>query len=152
MAKPKTTTKTASTSNKIKTIASKKRTLSAEKAQAAEIKKLKAEIAQLRKDKEADRIADLTSRSRKSKTVFFREPKSGDSDVFFGYIVTKNPDGSEYIHKFSREEITSRFGSVYHQGYKFFVSKEEVAKRSENAKAQLEQKSVQSAAAEDAAC
>ena len=149
MAKPKTQTKTASTSSKIKTIASKKRTLTADQA---EIKELKAEIAKLQKESAVSRVADLTSRARKSKTVFFREPKSGDSDLFFGYIVTKNQDGSEYIHKFSREEITSRFGSVYHQGYKFFVSKENVAKRAEDAKAQLEQKSVESAAAEDAAC
>ena len=148
MAKPKTQTKTASTSSKIKTIASKKRTLTV----GAELKALRAEVAELRKERDANRIADLTSRARKSKTVFFREPKSGDSDVFFGYIRTKNSDGSEYLHKFSRDEITSKFGSVYHQGYKFFVSKEEVAKRAEDAKAQLADKTVQSAAAEDAAC
>ena len=148
MAKPKTQTKTASTSSKIKTIASKKRTLTL----GAELKSLRAEVAELRKERDANRIADLTSRARKSKMVFIREPKSGDSDVFFGSIRTKNSDGSEYIHKFSRDEITSKFGTVYHQAYKFFVSKEEVAARSEAAKAQLEQKSVQSAAAEDAAC
>ena len=160
MTKAKTTTKakatkTASTSNKIKNLDSKKRTLTVGeelKALRAENKVLRAEKERLTQEQESSRIADLTSRARRSKTVFIREPKSGDSDVFFGYIVTKNQDGSEYIHKFSRDEITSKFGSVYHQGYKFFVSKEEVAKRAEDAKAQLADKTVQSAAAEDAAC
>ena len=140
MTKAKTTTKakatkTASTSNKIKTIASKKRTLTVGeelKALRAENKVLRAEKERLTQEQESSRIADLTSRARRSKMVFFREPK--DSDVFFGYVRTKNTNGSEYLHKFSREKITSKFGSVYHQGYKFLISKEEVDARTEAAK------------------
>ena len=146
MAKPKTTNKTTSTASKLKTLTTKSRTLTSENIA------LKERVAELEKQADANRITDLTSRARKSKTVFIREPKDGDSDVFFGYIRTKNSDGSEYLHKFSRDEITSKFGTVYHQGYKFLITKEEVAARSEAAKAQLADKTAQSAAAEDAAC